>query len=146
MSAIPPAHALARELVADDPEREREDRAAEALDRAGDDHHRQRRRERREQRARGEAGEHDEQRALLPEHVAEAAGDRRRDRGGEEIGREDPRHAGRRGVEIVLQRRQRRHDERLQHRVGAAAEREDREHEARARSRRERLALPSART
>ncbi len=45
------ADALARELVADDPEREREDRAAEALDRAPGDQHLERVGERADQRA-----------------------------------------------------------------------------------------------
>ena len=97
---------------------------------------RQRRRERGEQRAAGEPGEHDDERPLLPEHVAEAARDRRRDRGGEEVRREDPRNAGGGGVELVLERGRAGHDERLQHRVAAAAEREDREHEAGARRQR----------
>ena len=92
---------------------------------AGADHHRERRREGRDQRSGGEAGEHDDERALLAEHVAEASGDRRRHRGRQEVRGEDPGHACRRRVEVLLENGQRRHDERLQHRVGAAAEGED---------------------
>ena len=123
-------HALARELVADDPEGEREDGPSDALDRAGEDQDRERRREGREQRSPGKPREHDEERPLLAEHVAHAAGDRRRHRGGEEVRREDPRDAGRARVELLLQRRQGRHDEGLQHGVAASGQREDREHNA----------------
>ena len=49
-SAIAPATRSRRELVADDPEREREDRAAETLDHARDDHQRERADDRRQQR------------------------------------------------------------------------------------------------
>ena len=80
-----------------------------------------------------EPDEHHHERPLLAEHVAQAAGDRRRHRRGEEVGGEDPRHACRRRVEIVLKRRQRRHDERLEHGERCAAEGEDSEHEAGAR-------------
>ena len=45
---------LGRELVADDPEREREDRGADALDRAAGDQHLDRVRQRADQRAEGE--------------------------------------------------------------------------------------------
>ena len=46
IQAVPRATSLGVELVADDPEREREDRAAEALQRARGDHHRERGRQR----------------------------------------------------------------------------------------------------
>ena len=117
--------ALARELVADDPEREREDRAADALDDAGADQHGERRGEGCQQRSCGEAREHDDERALLPEHVPESSCDRRCDRRRQEVGREDPGHACRCGVEILLEGGQCRHDERLQHCVRAARQGED---------------------
>ena len=53
--AIAHGDALARDLVADDPEREREDRAAEPLDRPRDDHQRQGGREAGQEAADGEA-------------------------------------------------------------------------------------------
>ena len=49
-----------------------------ALDDAAEDHHRQRRRHRRDGRPGGEREEDDHEHALLAEHVAEPAGDRRR--------------------------------------------------------------------
>ena len=52
MQADAAGDAFSRELVADDPEREREDAAADALDRARDDQQRQRARDAGEQRAR----------------------------------------------------------------------------------------------
>ena len=128
-------HALTWELVADDAERQREDGATEPLDHAGDDHHGERRREACEARSRGKTDEHDEQHPLLAEHVPEPPGDRRRDRRREQIGGEDPRDAGRRRVEILLQRRQRRHDQGLEHGVRASADGEHCEHEAGTRSR-----------
>ena len=85
-----PGHALARELVADDAEREREDRAAAALDHARHDHHGDRGRERRDDRADDQRCEHDQEHALLAEHVAEAPEHRRRDRGADEVRREHP--------------------------------------------------------
>ena len=97
--------AVARELVADDREREREHRPAGALDDAGRDHDADRRRERRERRAGGEDQEDDDHRALLPEHVAEPPGDRRAHGCAQEVGRQDPRRAGRRRVQVVLDRR-----------------------------------------
>ena len=54
ISPMLPGHPLARELVADDPEGEREDAAADALDDAGDDQHARASGERGEQRAGGE--------------------------------------------------------------------------------------------
>ena len=121
---------LAWKLVTNDPEREREDCAAETLDRARDDHQRQRGDDRREQRARGEAGERDDEHALLAEHVPEPPGDRRHDGRCEEVRGEDPRHARGRGVQIALQHRQSRHDERLKQCVRGAAERQHGEDQA----------------
>ena len=73
----PACYSLPRELVADDPKCQWEHRAANALDRPGCDQHGKRRRERGDQRAASQSRHHDEQRALLSEHVTEATGDRR---------------------------------------------------------------------
>ena len=104
--------ALARELVADDPERQREDRAAAALDHAG-------RRSaprcwsparRAGCRRRARASENDE-RALLAEHVAQAPDDRREDRRAQQVGGQDPgrprspRHGARAGSRAARARR-----------------------------------------
>ena len=59
--------------------------------------------------------------ALLAEHVAQAADDRRQDRGAQQVGGEDPRDRGGRRVQVVLDLRQRRRDERLQDRERDAA-------------------------
>ena len=130
----PACNAFRRELVADDPVGEREDCATDALDGAGGDQDGERRRECGDQRAAGQAHQGYDERALLAEHVAKTTGDRRRDGRGEQIGREHPRHACRRRIEIVLQRRERGYDEGLQHRVGGAPEGEHGEHDARTRS------------
>ena len=70
--------------------------------------------------ARPEQREHEH--ALFPEHVAEPTGDRRHHRGREQVRGEDPGGAGGRGVEVALQHRERRHDERLEQRVRTAPE------------------------
>ncbi len=86
-------HALARELVADDPEREGKDRAADALDDAGTDHHRKRRGERSEQRARAQAGKRDRRACAscrtCPRGVRRSAWPPTP----QQVGREDPGHA-----------------------------------------------------
>ena len=86
----PGADALARELVADDPERQREDRPGDALDGATGDEHLDRVRQRADERADAEGAEHVDEHALLAEHVAEAADDRRGDRGAEQVDGEHP--------------------------------------------------------
>jgi len=121
---------FAGELVADDAEPEREDSAPQTLDDAPGDHHRKRGCESGDRRPAGETDEHDEQHPLLAEHVPKAPGDRRRDRGSEQVRREDPRDTGGRRMQILLQRRQGRHDEGLEHRVRAAADSEHCEHES----------------
>ena len=80
--------------------------------------------ERGEQAAGGQPGERHDEHALLPEHVAEPPGDRRHDRGGEQVGREHPGNARGVRVQVLLEHGQRRHDERLEQGVGAAGERE----------------------
>jgi len=120
----PSRHLLARELVADDAEGEREDAAGDALDDARRDQHRQRGRHGGEQGAEDEDGEGPEEQLLLAVHVAEAADDRGADRGGQQVAGEQPGDARLGGVELLLHRRQRRDDERAQHRVGKPAERE----------------------
>ena len=89
--ADPAGHLLARELVADDAEGEREDAAADALDEAGRDQHAAASwRQRRQQGAGGEDDQGPEQQPLLAVHVAEPAEDRGADRGGEQVAGEQP--------------------------------------------------------
>ena len=85
--------ALPRQLVADDPERQRKDRPTEALDRAGNDHQGEGGDDRRKQRARGQPGEGHDEHPLLAVHVAEPPRDRSHDGRREQVRREDPRHA-----------------------------------------------------
>ncbi len=84
-------HPLARELVADDPEGEREDAAGRALDHPADEHQREAT-SRAPTRAcrRPEQRKHDHQQPLLAVHVAEPADQRRRNRRAQEVRREDP--------------------------------------------------------
>ena len=75
---IEPAMRSRRELVADDPEGEREDRAAEALDHAATIISASVLARAAISEPDREACEHDHEHALLAEDVAEPAGDRRR--------------------------------------------------------------------
>jgi hypothetical protein len=118
------------ELVADDSEREREDRSCESLDRARGDHHRERRGQCRHERARRKRAERPEQDDPPPVHVAEPAGQRGGHGGCEQERGEDPRGARRGRVQPELERRQRRHHERLHERVSAAGQHEHREQQA----------------
>jgi hypothetical protein len=119
--------AVARELVADDPERQREDAAPGALDDAPGDHGPQRCRQGRNDSAERENPKCDEEQPLLAVHVAQAADDRRRHRRGEQVAGEQPRHSRFRGTQAVLDRRQRRDDRRAQHRVRQPGESGDAE-------------------
>jgi hypothetical protein len=101
---------LARKLIPHDPEGEREDPAGHTLNHASGDQQRQRMRERRQQRPAGEDDERPDEHMLLAVHVAEAAEDRRPDRGRQQVAGQQPGDAGLRGVEAVLARQQRRHD------------------------------------
>ena len=85
--------ALARELVADDAEAEREDAAARALHDAAGDDDLEACAERRDDGAGGEDHERDHEQAPLAEHVAEAAEDRREDRRRDQVAGERPRDA-----------------------------------------------------
>ena len=78
------------------------------------------------QPTRNAANETDEQ-PLLPEPVAELAQDRRQDGGRQEEAGHDPRHPGRRRVELSLQLGQSRDDHRLLERVRGRGERENAE-------------------
>jgi hypothetical protein len=120
----------ARELVADDPERQREDGAAAALDHAGRDEHLDVGRQRGEQGAGAEDGQREHQRALLAEHVAQAPDDRREDRRAQQVGGQDPGHRGLRGVQFALDLGQRRCDQRLQDGERARGQRQDGERQA----------------
>ncbi len=71
-----------------------------------------------------ERREHDHEHALLAEHVAEAPEHGRRDRRAQQVRREDPRDGALRRVQVGLERRQRRHDHRLQKDVGHRADAE----------------------
>jgi hypothetical protein len=107
------AHLLARELVVDDRERQREDGAAEPLQRAERDQRPDVPGEDRGDAADEEEPEADEQEALLAVLVAELADDRRGDRHHEQERGQEPRCPGGRRVQVLLQARQRRHDHRL---------------------------------
>ena len=78
-----------------------------------------------EQRAGGEDDERPEEDVLLAEHVAEPAEDRGADRGREQVAGQQPGDAGLGRVQVVLDRRQRRHDRRAEHGVGEAGDRQD---------------------
>ena len=123
----PVRNALARELVADDPVGEREDRACGALNDPRDEHEADRRRKPGDRRPDRQQNEHDDERALLAEHVAETAGDRREHRSAEEIRRQDPPGSLGARVEIALDRQQRRRNERLEQRVRNRRDGEQRE-------------------
>ena len=101
----------------------------DALDRPAGDQQADRVRERADQRADGEEDQRHEQHPLLAEHVAEAADDRRRHRGGQQVGGEDEGDRGRGGAEVVLDRGQGRGDHRLRERVGERAQHEHAERE-----------------
>ena len=108
---------LARELVADDPEREREDAAARALDRARDDQQRERAaRRRRAACPRASTTSVQTSRCSLPymspsrPMIAVPTDAESRYAG------EHPGDAVLGRVEVVLDRRQRRHDRRAEHR------------------------------
>lgn len=106
--------AFGQELVANDREGKREDGAAGALNDACHDHRSDRARGSGERGAEGEDDEHDDERAFLAEHIAETPGDRSHNRSAQEIRSQDPRGAGSRGMEVVLDRQKRGRDERLQ--------------------------------
>ena len=93
-----------------------------------------RRGDRGDQRAEREHQQHDHQQALLAVHVAEPADDRRRHRGAQQIGGQHPADRALGGVERALDLRQRRDHQRLQERVGDAAERQDGEDDPGARA------------
>ncbi len=126
--------ALARELVPDDPESQREDAAGRTLDHASDEHQRERRCERGHERADRQKQKDDHQQPLLAVHVAEPADQRCRHRSAQEVRRQDPADGVLRGVQRVLDVRQRGRDKRLQQRVRDAAQGEDDEGEARMQS------------
>ncbi len=122
-----PGNAVARELVADDPEAEREDAAADALhDTAGDDDP-ERRPERRDDRSRGEGEQRDHEQPALAEHVAEPSDEGRADRGREQVARHRPRDAARVGVQLARELRDRRDQGRLSERERERGHTEDQE-------------------
>ncbi|BDD80870.1 hypothetical protein TPB0596_06330 [Tsukamurella pulmonis] len=102
----------------------------EALERAAHDGEQQRVRERADQRARDEAEQAGEQDKALAVHVAEAAGDGHRDRGGEQRRGDDPRGVVGRGVEQVRQLADERHHQRLHEGGEESAEAQDGDEEA----------------
>ena len=98
ISAMRCGDPLARELVADDPEREREDAAAGALHDARDDHQPDRRRERRRAPCRARARPARRPSRFLPNMSPRRPAIGVSDRGAQQVGGEDPRGAGRRRV------------------------------------------------
>jgi hypothetical protein len=118
-------HALGGKLVADDPERQRQHAAAQALQAPADDHRPQRAGQRADQRTGGEQRERERQEALLAEHVAEASEDRRGDRGDQEVGGHHPRDALGGRAELALQVTERRDDRRLGQDEGQTADAQD---------------------
>ena len=125
------ADALARELVADDPEREGEDRAGRALQRARADQQRDGVGQRGADRADGEDAERDHEQAALAVGVAELADRGRHNRRGEQEPGEHPRRPGGARVQVALEVGDRRDDQRLLQHVGHARDREDRQREPR---------------
>ena len=110
---IPTLHLLGRELVADDREAEREERAAGA----GEDAERDQRPDVPGERGAEAAGEEepeaDEQHPLLAELVAEPAEDRRRHGGRDEEAGQHPGRPRRGRAELLLEGPERREDHRL---------------------------------
>ena len=129
--ADPAGHLVSWKLIPDYPEREWEDPARRTLDEAGDDDRDQRARHGANHRADGEDEEGPKEQALLAVHVAEASDDRGADGGCEQVTGEQPRDPGLRRVKLALHRRQRRHDQRAQHRVRQPADREHRQRDVR---------------
>ena len=121
------ADLLARELVADDPEAEREDAAAGALQDAAGDDDLEAGAERGDDRAGHEDAERDDEQAALAEHVAEAAEDRGADGGREQVGGDRPGDAAGVGVERLRELGERGDEHRLREREGERGEREDEE-------------------
>jgi hypothetical protein len=113
---------LARELVADDAEGEREDRPARALNHAGEDQHPDRVGDRGDEGADRQHEQGDDERVLLPEHVAEPADDRGQHGGAQQVSGQKPGSGARRGVQVCLDRRQRRGHGRLQQRIGGPSQ------------------------
>ena len=122
-------HPLGREGLADDPEREREDAAADALDDAAEHEHAERRRERAHRAAGGERQQHHGQDTAATEEVTELAHDRRRDRRREQVAGEDPRGRSRRGAELALDLRQGGGDDRLRERKRHSRQQEGQEND-----------------
>ena len=118
------ADLLAGQLVADDADRQRQDRPGRALERPRDDQHREVRGERGEQGAHGQGGQHADEHPALADHVAEAAQDRREHRGGQQVGGEDPAGVAGGGVRSRAMHGQGRRDQRLQHGEGQATQRQ----------------------
>jgi hypothetical protein len=94
-----------RELVSDDPEREGEHGAADALDHAAGDQHLDRVRQRGHQRPETERNEREYEHPLLAEDVTEAPDDRRGHRCAQEVRGQHEGDRGRGGVQVVLDRR-----------------------------------------
>ena len=118
---------LGRELVADDPEAEWEDRASRALDRPRGDQHPDVPGECGDDRAEQEQGQADDEQPFFAVLIAELAEHRSRDRGNEQEHRQHPRDPGRRGVQFALKRRKRRNHHRLLERKCTAGQGQDRE-------------------
>ena len=106
-----------RERVADDPVGQGEHAAGDALKDAPGNQQGQGLPERAHDRAGAEDGHHPGQRAPAAEQVAEPPDERRGNRSGDEVRRQQPGHGQRAGAELAHQRGQRRQDQRLGQRV-----------------------------
>ena len=111
--AQPAGDLVARERVAHDPEREREDAAGDALQNPPGDQDLDRARQRVDHGAHREQDEHHGQHPALAVEVAELADDRRRDRRRDEEAGQDPGDRVLRRVVLLRERRERRDDQGL---------------------------------
>jgi hypothetical protein len=117
--------AVRRELVADDAEGEREHRPAEALDDPAGDEDADGGRDGRDHAAERDRQQREDEDPALADQVADAAEQGRGDGGGDQPGGHGPGDAGGGGVEVLLDDRQDRDDERLERREGGHAQRQD---------------------
>jgi hypothetical protein len=117
----------------DDPEGQRKDAARDALQHAPGDDDAERAAERADDRAAREHQQDSGEHAALAVEVAELADDRRRDRGGQQERRQQPRDGGRARVQRVADLRQRRDHERLRERERHARHEQHEQHLVRVR-------------
>ncbi len=121
-------HALARERVAHDAERQREHPAGDALQDPAGDHDADRRPERRDDRPGREDEQDRGEHAALAVDVAELADDRRGDRGRQQERGHEPGHRRGARVQALADLRQRRDHERLRQRERDARQEQHEQH------------------